>query len=92
MEEEINKIENKIEKQQKRLEQSSLALELLKDYKKSTKRLFIIILVILCMWFITIGYLIYILNDTTDYKSIDIDNVSQIDNSSIKNGDDLWVE
>ena len=91
MEEEINKIENKIEKQQKRLEQSSLALELLKDYKKSTKRLFIIILVILCMWFITIGYLIYILNDINS-STIDIDNVSQIDNSSIKNGDDVWVE
>ena len=91
MEEEINKIENKIEKQQKRLEQSSLALELLKDYKKSTKRLFIIILVILCMWFITIGYLIYILNDINS-STIDIDNVSQIDNSSIKNGDDVLVE
>ena len=91
MEEEINKIENKIEKQQKRLEQSSLALELLKDYKKSTKRLFIIILVILCMWFITIGYLIYILNDINS-STIDIDNVSQIDNSSIKNGDDVWLE
>ena len=91
MEEEINKIENKIEKQQKKIEQSSVALELLKDNKKTTKRLFIIILVILCMWFITIGYLIYILNDINS-STIDIDNVSQIYNSSIKNGDDVWVE
>ena len=40
-----------------------LASELLADYKKSNKRLFVIILVILTMWFLTIGYLVYILND-----------------------------
>ena len=41
----------------------SFAMELLNDYKKANKRQFIIILVILIMWFSTIGYLVYVLND-----------------------------
>lgn len=45
------------------VKEHSFAMELLTDYKKTNKRQFIIILVILCMWFITIGYLVYILND-----------------------------
>lgn len=43
------------------LKEQSLAMELLKDYKRANKRQFFIILVILIMWFFTIGYLIYIL-------------------------------
>lgn len=42
---------------------TSFAMDLLKDYKKQNKRQFIIILVILGMWFVTIGYLVYVLND-----------------------------
>lgn len=38
-------------------------MELLTDQKKQNKRQFIIILVILGMWFATIGYLVYVLND-----------------------------
>ena len=38
-------------------------MELLSDFKKQNKRQFIIILVILALWFITIGYLVYVLND-----------------------------
>ena len=45
------------------MENESLAMGLLKDYKKTNKRQFIIILVILTMWFATIGYLVYVLND-----------------------------
>lgn len=41
----------------------SFAMELLNDYKKTNKRQFIIILVILSMWVATIGYLVYLLND-----------------------------
>lgn len=46
-----------------KLKEQSLAMELIKDYKKQNKRQFIVILVILSMWFITIGYLVYLLND-----------------------------
>ena len=38
-------------------------MEMLSDYKKANKRQFIIIIVILVMWFLTIGYLVYTLND-----------------------------
>lgn len=45
------------------MEEKGLALELLADYKKANKRQFVIIIVILVMWFLTIGYLVYTLND-----------------------------
>ena len=47
----------------KEMQEESFATQILKDYKKQIQRQFIVILVILIMWFATIGYLIYILND-----------------------------
>ena len=66
----------------------NLATELLQDAKKTNKRLFIIILVILSMWFITIGYLVYVLNDigTIETTTQQIDDVETI-NGDIANGD-----
>lgn len=52
-----------MKKEVQAVREQSLAMEFVKDYKKQNKRLFIIILVILSMWFATIGYLVYILND-----------------------------
>lgn len=67
----------------------SLVMELLSDYKKANKRQFIIIIVILVMWFLTIGYLVYTLNDigTIETTSQEISDVDSIDNSNIANGD-----
>lgn len=77
---------NNIKKEVHELQEQSLALELLKDYKKQNKRQFIVILVILGMWFSTIGYLVYILNDigteTTTTESYDM---------STKNGNNNFV-
>ena len=43
------------------------------------------------MWFITIGYLVYLLNDIeTQIDTIEIQDVEQIDSSHIKIGDDTW--
>lgn len=56
---EIEDIKHQVEE----IQEESLALSLLKDYKRQSKRQFIIILVILGMWFATIGYLVYVLND-----------------------------
>lgn len=50
-------------KEKKKKNKKSLAMEMLSDYKKANKRQFIIIIVILVMWFLTIGYLVYTLND-----------------------------
>lgn len=68
-----------------------LASEILSDYKKANKRQFIIILIILVMWFCTIGYLIYVLNDigTIETTSQSIEGVETIENSNVNNGD-VW--
>ena len=72
-------------------EKNSFAMELLRGYKKSNQRQFIVILVILGMWFATIGYLVYVLNDTSYIEeTIDNQEVEEIDSSTIKIGDDLW--
>lgn len=52
-----------MKKEVKAVKEQSLAMGLLSDYKKANKRQFIIILVMLTMWFVTIGYLVYVLND-----------------------------
>lgn len=46
-----------------KLEHQNLATEIYSDYAKANKRLFVILIVVLCMWFSTIGYLVYVLND-----------------------------
>ena len=79
-----------LEKEVKEMQEESLAMSLLHDYKMQNKRQFIVILVILGMWFATIGYLVYILNDfgtetTTTEELIDIDDVDNIENSHIHN-------
>lgn len=86
---EINNIKQEVHE----LQEQSLALELLKDYKTQNKRQFIIILVILGMFTTLLGYTIYLLNDfgvSTETDTIDIDNVEAIDNSHIKIDDDVW--
>lgn len=70
------------------MEEQSFALDLLRDYKKQNKRQFIIILIILVMWFCTIGYLVYILNDIGTVETTqEITDVDTIENSNITNGD-----
>lgn len=77
----------------KAVRNQSLAMELLSDYKKTNKRQFIIILVILAMLFLTICYLVYILNDigveetTTTTKTQEVRDINTMDNSNIVNGD-----
>lgn len=51
------------------MKNDSLAMELLNDYKKANKRLFILLLVVVSMWFITIGAFVYYIN-TTGYEVI----------------------
>ena len=72
-----------------RIHQNSGAIEILKDFKGDNKRLFIILMVVLVMWFSTIVYLVYVLNDTaviSDTRSQEID-YSGIEYSDIVNGD-----
>jgi uncharacterized membrane protein len=70
------------------VKEKSLAMELLQDYKKANKRQFIIILVILTMWFATIGYLVYILNDIgTTEEVVTQDNENGYNNYIGNDGD-----
>ena len=71
------------------MKEKGLALELLADYKKANYRQFIIILVLILMWSLTIGYLVYTLNDigTVETTNQEITGVETIDNSNIANGD-----
>ena len=89
--EDLNEVKDKIKEIRKENEENSFAMELLKGYKTANRRLFTIILVILAMWFMTIGYLVYVLNDIgyTEETSeiIDIDEVDTIDDSTIKIGE-----
>lgn len=68
-----------MKKEVQEIQEHSFAMELLTDQKKQNKRQFITILVILGMWFATIGYLVYVLNDidtkTTTQEVTDIDSI-----------------
>lgn len=82
-----------LKKELNEVKEQSLAMEILKEQKKSNKRLFIALIVVLCMWFATLVYLVYVLNSievVDDIDTIEIEDVETIDNSHIKIGDDIW--
>lgn len=58
-----------MKKEVESVKEQSLAMELLKDAKKTNKRMFILIIVILTMWFASIGFFIYYIK-TTAYEVI----------------------
>lgn len=77
-----------IKKEFQEVKNQSFALELLQDARKTNKRQFIIIIIILAMWFITIGYLVYVLNDIGTIETTqEVSDVDTIENSNITNGD-----
>ena len=82
--EDIEQIEKRVEN----VEMQSFAMMLLKDYKKQNKRLFIIIITILIMWFLTIGYLVYILNDigTIETSTQEVQQESESGNNNFVGG------
>lgn len=96
MREEVEELKNEVKNlKEESLREESFAMELIKDQKKQNKRMFVIILVILSMWFATIGYLVYVLNDigyVETEETIDIDNVDNIQDSDIQIGDREWAE
>lgn len=77
-----------LKKEVKEIKEESFAMSMLKDYKKQNKRQFIIILVILSMWFATIGYLVYILNDIQVVETTETYDMSTEDgNNNFIGGD-----
>ena len=73
----------------KEIKKQSIAREMLEDYKRQNKRLFIILIIVLCMWFTTGVYLVYILNDigTIETTEVTQDNKDGYNNYIGNDGD-----
>lgn len=83
--EDIEKVQEKVSV----IEEQSFAMEILKDYKKANKRLYIILIVVLCMWFATIGYLVYVLNDTGTIETTRVEQSDAGSNNYIGNDGEI---
>lgn len=67
----------KINANEKKIQQNSYALEILKDYKTGFNRWHTLAIVFLILWLATIGYLFYVLNDTTIVDTTEITQESE---------------
>lgn len=61
------------------MEEKSLAMELLQDMKKTNKRMFTLLVIILILWFATIGCFVWYINQfdfvtETTQEMVDIDD------------------
>lgn len=72
-----------VKKELNELKEQSFAYEILSDYKKSNKRQFISILVILCMWFATIGAFVYYINTTGYEETVEYANTDDGGNACV---------
>lgn len=59
----------------------SLALELLRDSSKRNKRTFVLLLIVIFLWFITIGSFVLYINQF-DYVNETTQEMNDIDNST----------
>ncbi len=68
--------------------EESFAMEILKDYKKTNKRMFVIWIITFVSFLFLLGYTIYLLNDISTVEDLTqtIENVDSIDDSTISNG------
>lgn len=75
------------EKELNKNENESLAMSLIKLLKVQNKRMFIAWLITFIGLVLSIGYIVYLLNDVTtiDTDTIDINEVSSINESTIEN-------
>lgn len=76
--------EEKINNNFDQIQKNSFALDILKDIQKdsdnlaiSNKRFYKLLIIILILWFATIGYLIYVLNDIGTIEITTNQNVAQ---------------
>ena len=88
----LKKIEhnaNKIDANSEKIQQNSVALDVLKEIKGDTKMVVAVLIVVLVMWFATIGYLVYVLNDigVEEETTITQDNENGYNNYIGNDGD-----
>lgn len=92
---ELHNHEELINTNTNKIQENSYALEILRDIKQdnvnlsiTNKRFFIMLIVILIMWFATIGYLVYTLNDIGTIETTqEINAVDTINGNVVNNGD-----
>lgn len=77
-----------VKKDLEEVKNESFASEILRDYKKDKKRLFIIILVILSFWFATIGYLVFVLNDI---ETVTTEETIEVEQDGGDNGNNNFI-
>ena len=78
-----------LEKKTKDVE-TSLAMEILHDYKLVNKRLFIIIILLIISLLGSVGYTIYLLNDISTVETVDVQQENESgDNNYIGNDGDI---
>lgn len=65
------------------VKEKGFAMEILSDYKKANKRMFIALLIVLVMWFSTVGAFVYYICNYT-YEEEIITETVEVDN---ENGD-----
>ena len=86
---ELHSHEDKINANAYKIQQNSYALDILKDYKTGNKRYFTAFIIVLIMLCLTMGYLIYVLNDigtierTTNQEVTNVNTIS----GNVVNGD-----
>ena len=85
-------VKEDINKMDKRIDEISIAYEMLQDNKRDKKRWFIIWIITFIALIGSIVYIVYLHNDieTVETDEISIQDVESIDNSHIKIGDDIW--
>ena len=63
------------------MEEKSLAMELLQDMKKTNKRMFALLVIILILWFATIGCFVWYINQF-DFVTETTQEMADIDDST----------
>lgn len=78
-----------MKKELSEVKNDSFALDLLRDYKKMNKRIFVALIITLFMWFSTIGIFVYYINTTgfEEERTQEIEDIDDLSNSNIINGD-----
>lgn len=84
-----DEIKSEVKEVKEDVNKVSFAYELLKDQRKQNKRLFILLIIVLLMWFSTIGYLVYILNDIGTVETTVTQDNSDGYNNYIGNDGDI---
>lgn len=84
--EKLEKIANKIQNVEKKFDETSLALEMLKELKKSSQRKFIIIVIlIIALVGTNIGWLLYESQFETETETEEIQYMDDLDNANNSN-------